>query len=292
MAKRGRPSNAEREQQRLDGLLNSIRQTHKDKYDDGRETITSLDGPIATDDGNHGANGRVIVNEHHAGSGRGDEHVGPSTGSAASERGPVPAATGTNSGSGRTIGAAAPDSGSADRNVSPAAWNRAERLENIGFEPLPGDDIPIEPEVTVKRGRGRPRKETTENREPVVEIPVSKFFSRKAKETNPFSERDAEKIRPRLVETIKQFGYYWDEMRAPFLRSKEVVIIWGDLDDDEAGILADLWLRRAKKRGISARNIERAVDFYETKIKLAAIVLPRMVREWRTYMSEGVSWPR
>jgi len=87
--------------------------------------------------------------------------------------------------------------------------------------------------------------------------------------------REAQELLEPLKEAIKDDGHYLDEaiwLRAPQVKDQE---IWGNFDDDEAGLLAELWIKGGTKDPVMATTVRVTVEL-NSYLAAVAILAPRI----------------
>jgi hypothetical protein len=117
------------------------------------------------------------------------------------------------------------------------------------------------------------------------------------------SERQSEELRPKLIDATRQYFDLMDTLLAAAVSPKfpgkwgltvnvetriTAVTIWGNLDDQELGVLVDSWLARAQRSGRVARQAKRAVSLYQEMIVPGVILVPRLRDTFMLIMSNGV----
>lgn len=101
---------------------------------------------------------------------------------------------------------------------------------------------------------------------------------------------DAEKLgyKEKLVEFFLWTSDHMDEAITATTRGHKPVEIWSSISKDEAELLADYMLNRAKSDPKMAKVVRQIVTFMD-KIRVAVIILPRMYATAMYYLQEGFS---
>lgn len=103
---------------------------------------------------------------------------------------------------------------------------------------------------------------------------------------SPLSRAEAGELRAGLVKFIQAMGEYADEGIEFSNKRRAKPEIWGNLDDEEAGLMADLLIARGLRSAMAAqtvRNMARAWQYFA----VGAILLPRFKQTVRFYAENG-----
>lgn len=101
------------------------------------------------------------------------------------------------------------------------------------------------------------------------------------KEQKTLTLKEVSELREPLIGAlIDDFGYL-DEGIHLWAMSDVKTPIWGDIDQDEAGILADIMLKRGQRSPKAAAAVRALVDS-DIYLQVAAIIGPRAIRTYQT----------
>jgi hypothetical protein len=109
---------------------------------------------------------------------------------------------------------------------------------------------------------------------------------KKHSRSQPFSEREAEEIRIPFLAALMDYFRYTDEFIYATHRAHNHVQIWSSIDEEEAAILVDVWLAKAKTSTISASHITNIVNSHY-QLKVGIILAPRFYATFQTYLQGG-----
>jgi hypothetical protein len=104
--------------------------------------------------------------------------------------------------------------------------------------------------------------------------------------TKPLSEREAEEIKPALLAALLDYFMYADELIYATNKAHNHVQIWASIDEEEANILVDVWLTRAKRDAKAASHVVTAVNRH-MEVKVGLILAPRFYQTFRAYVDGG-----
>lgn len=102
----------------------------------------------------------------------------------------------------------------------------------------------------------------------------------------PLSDKEAESIKPALIAALLDYFRYADELIYATHRMHKQVQIWSSIDDEEAGMLVDVWLARARRSATSARHIQLIIDRHQ-ELRVGIILAPRFYATFRAYVDGG-----
>ena len=100
-----------------------------------------------------------------------------------------------------------------------------------------------------------------------------------------FSESDADETRGDVAQIIQDYGGYLDQFLTWSVRDTDACDIWS-FTDEEADIIAGLWLKRAKKDRRAAAVLRMALDGDEA-IQSALILGPKAIATAQWYPEHG-----
>lgn len=110
----------------------------------------------------------------------------------------------------------------------------------------------------------------------------------KKPEQRTLTDLEVIKMRPKLIEYIIWQSEHLDDFISATTKGHEEVEIWGNLDQDDAEIIADFLISRARVN-VSAAVVVRTASSMMDKIKLGLILGPRVLSTFRTYAERGFS---
>lgn len=133
-------------------------------------------------------------------------------------------------------------------------------------------------------------KDTAKQYSDALKKDTSKKSKSVAKKTEQRTLTDAEviKMRPKLIEYIIWQSEHMDDFISATTRGHETVEIWSNLDQDDAEIIADFLISRARVSVNTAVVVRTAAGLMD-KIKLGLIIGPRVLSTFRIYMERGFS---
>jgi hypothetical protein len=82
------------------------------------------------------------------------------------------------------------------------------------------------------------------------------------------------------------FFEYADQAIYATNKKKKRVQIWSTVDEEEAGILVDAWLARAKVSAVAAAQVTAMVEAHR-KLKVGLILIPRFYATFQVYLENG-----
>jgi hypothetical protein len=130
---------------------------------------------------------------------------------------------------------------------------------------------------------------TDQDQAPIKPRSLLDAFKKEEKSVRkPLSDAEANKIRPQLIAALLDFFSYADEAIYATHKAHKRVAIWSTVDDEEAGILVDAWLARAKVSGIAAAQVTALVEAHR-RLKVGLILLPRFYQTFKVYLESGFS---
>jgi hypothetical protein len=106
--------------------------------------------------------------------------------------------------------------------------------------------------------------------------------------SRPFSEREAEEIRPALLAALLDYFKYADELIYATNKAHQHVTIFSSIDDEDAGVLVDAWLARARQSAKSASHVVFMVNKH-MELRVGIILIPRFYEMFRVYVDNGIS---
>lgn len=121
---------------------------------------------------------------------------------------------------------------------------------------------------------------------------IGKFFNKDGSEKKKpgrkvFSEREAEDIREPLINAMRDYFLYADELMFATLRTHPQVMIWRTIDDEDIEKLASVWLTRARINPQAAAHVAMIVDKH-LQIQVGMILVPRFIETFKMYVQYGV----
>lgn len=102
----------------------------------------------------------------------------------------------------------------------------------------------------------------------------------------PLTDREAEQLRPALLAALLDYFKYADELIYATNRAHHHVRIWSSIDDEDAGVLVDVWLARAKTSVRSASHIVFMINKH-AELRVGIILIPRFYETFRAYVDGG-----
>lgn len=105
--------------------------------------------------------------------------------------------------------------------------------------------------------------------------------------TKPLSAQEAEAMRGPLLAALLDYFKYADEFIYATNKAHKQVSIWSSIDEEDAGVLVDVWLSRARQSAKSASHVVYVVGKHE-QLRVGIILLPRFYETFRVYMENGV----
>lgn len=104
--------------------------------------------------------------------------------------------------------------------------------------------------------------------------------------SKPLSDREAEELRPRLLAALLDYFKIADEVIYATNKKGNHVVIWSAIDDEDAGVLVDVWLARAKTNVKSASHVVFAVQKHD-ELRVGIILMPKFYQTFRAYVDGG-----
>lgn len=83
------------------------------------------------------------------------------------------------------------------------------------------------------------------------------------------------------------YSKYADDFIYATNKKHEQVQIWSGIDGEDAELIADVFLRRARRSAKVAAGITGAVEKHED-LRVAVIILPRMIQTFMVYFQNGI----
>ena len=125
------------------------------------------------------------------------------------------------------------------------------------------------------------------------EIKKSTKSASKSKKDKPkvklLTEAEVRLKRQELIDVLLWSSEHMDQIIIATTRDHvKTLIIWSDLDREEAAILADFLLNRSRVDTRAAAAVRGLLEL-QNKIKLGTILLPRIYRTASYYLSQGFS---
>lgn len=110
-------------------------------------------------------------------------------------------------------------------------------------------------------------------------------------DADTLSKREAKGARDPLVQSILQYAKLADDAIPLFSRTHADVVIWSDLDQIEAGALADFLIAQGQRWTPIAVVVRAGVATY-SYLEVGLITLPRFKRMFSYYLTNGfvLSW--
>lgn len=104
-----------------------------------------------------------------------------------------------------------------------------------------------------------------------------------------FSESEVKNKRNDLIETILWQSEHMDQFIIATTKGHDKsIVIWGDIDRSDAGVIADYLLTRAKTDRRVAHAVRAMLDI-KNRIQLGLILVPRAYRSITIYLERGLS---
>lgn len=104
-----------------------------------------------------------------------------------------------------------------------------------------------------------------------------------------FTDTEAARMKPVVIQCIMWTSIHLDQfIIATTPRHDNSLIIWSDIDEELAEVLASALLSRARVDPRAARLTRNMVELYD-RIKVVVIITPRMYRTLLYYLHEGIS---
>lgn len=113
-----------------------------------------------------------------------------------------------------------------------------------------------------------------------------KNSSKESFRSKPLTEDEAENIKAPLIAALMDYFRYADEAIYATHKAHNNVQIWSSIDEEEADVLVDAWLARAKRDAKSAAHIVQVVNSHD-QLKVGIILAPRFYATFRTYVDGG-----
>lgn len=126
-------------------------------------------------------------------------------------------------------------------------------------------DAPVE----TKNPVGRPRKNPIDG---LADAKKALF-----KQPKTLSEKEAAEYAPIVTSTLQTFGELGDKGLRWRTQDPNMLDIWGDLSDKEAGVLSRLLIRRGQKNPYAAQIVRNLVES-DDYISAAVIAIPRFIK--------------
>jgi len=104
--------------------------------------------------------------------------------------------------------------------------------------------------------------------------------------SKPLSDKEAEEIRPRLQAALIDYFRIADEVIYATNKKGNHVVIWSAIDDEDAGVLVDVWLARAKTNVKTANHVVFAVQKHD-ELRVGIILVPKFYQTFRAYVDGG-----
>lgn len=116
----------------------------------------------------------------------------------------------------------------------------------------------------------------------------SKSAATKKTTSRKLTDIEAIKMKPKLIEYIIWQSEHLDDFISATTKGHEVVEIWSNLDHDDAEIIADFLISRAKVNETAAIAVRFGAEMMD-KIKLGIIIGPRVLSTMKVYLERGFS---
>lgn len=110
--------------------------------------------------------------------------------------------------------------------------------------------------------------------------------SKESFRSKPLTEDEAENIKAPLIAALMDYFRYADETIYATHKAHNNVQIWSSIDEEEAEVLVNAWLSRAKRDAKSAAHIVQVVNSHD-QLKVGIILAPRFYATFRTYVDGG-----
>jgi hypothetical protein len=139
----------------------------------------------------------------------------------------------------------------------------------------------------VPTGEPAPVAKTEVTRSILSALPFGKDKADKP-ERKPLTEMEAKALKPQLVNALLDYFGYADEILYATVKGHQRVEIWGSIDEEECGVLADALISRGKRSASGAAQVVALVDSYR-HLKVGLILAPRFYQTMRLYLDNGFS---
>lgn len=165
-----------------------------------------------------------------------------------------------------------------------------EQFRRYSINPARRDSSVYQPKRPASKSIWSGIKDTAKQYSDVLKADTPKKSKTSAKKSEQRTLTDAEviKMRPKLIEYILWQSEHMDDFISATTRGHEAVEIWSNLDQDDAEIIADFLISRARV-SVNAAIVVRTASGLMDKIKLGLIVGPRVFSTFRVYMERGFS---
>jgi|SRR5579872_1191400 len=125
------------------------------------------------------------------------------------------------------------------------------------------------PEMPVKRGPGRPRKEQVID----TAAQVKKAIFKKA---TVLTEKEASEYKKPLMSALQSYGEYYDKYIRWRTQQPDMTDIWGNITDFEAEAMANIMIRRGMRNAQAAEAV-RAMINGEDYVSVGVMFVPRVM---------------
>lgn len=105
-------------------------------------------------------------------------------------------------------------------------------------------------------------------------------------EIEPLTKREAREARATTIKSLIKWGQILDEGMPLLSKTGREVNIWGNLDEAEAGVLADCLIDMGRRWAVAAQIVRGIVRTYSW-LEVGMITLPRFKQTISYYLREG-----
>lgn len=103
----------------------------------------------------------------------------------------------------------------------------------------------------------------------------------------PLSEQEARGYRENLIDVLLWQSEHMDNIITATTKGHQPVVIWSDIDRDDATTIADFLLEEGKKSTRAATLVRNMVDL-RRRIQVGLITIPRAYKTMQVYFNRGL----